>query len=491
MNRVLVTDGHFRKTLAVVRSLGRKGVHVTVGERTFLNTSFFSKYCSRRIVYPSPKRFPDRFIEFLLTEIKKHPIDCLFPMEEETLLLIAKYRSEISRYTCLLIPDLQKIEFVRDKGNLIRFAESHGIPVPKTVQFPPTLTLPREGGGEKNVIPREGGGEKNVIPHGGGGESKEFTRKGGGESKELPRQEGGGKRFHTHLRKGEEWEHSPSGIVETNKVALPLDGGGEGGGVNFSAIPVPAVIKPRISSGSFGIVYVQKKEDLAPSYQNVHERYPFPLIQEYIPDGGGTFGFSALFDESSNVKAAFVHKKLRMYPVQGGPSTLREGVEHPQIMGLGLSLLKSLNWVGIAMVEFKVDPRDGIPKLMEINPRFWGSLQLAIFSGVDFPYLILKMAKGEKFDPVLEYPVGRRSRWFLFGDMLHFLNNPERFHLQPSFWEFFDPNTCYDIISKDDPLPVLGAMATFFTFLYDPEMKRFLERRSPHPTLSPEGRGKV
>ena len=67
---VLVTDGHWRKTLAVVRSLGRKGIRVTVGERTFLNTSFFSKYCSRRIVYPSPRRHPDPFIEFLLEEIK-------------------------------------------------------------------------------------------------------------------------------------------------------------------------------------------------------------------------------------------------------------------------------------------------------------------------------------------------------------------------------------------------------------------------------------
>ncbi|MDI6763874.1 MAG: ATP-grasp domain-containing protein [Thermodesulfobacteriota bacterium] len=413
--RVLVTDGHFRKTLAVVRSLGQKGVHVTVGERTSLNTSFFSKYCSRRIVYPSPKRYPDRFIEFLLTEIKKNPIDCLFPMEEETLLLIAKYQSEISKFTYLLIPDLKKIEFVRDKGTLIQFAERHGIPAPKTYYLPPTLTLPRQGGGDYRGI-------------------------------------------------------SPFLQSDGINSALTLSPGGRGEGEGY-------VIKPRISSGSFGIAYVKKREDILPFYQNIHQRYPFPLIQEYIPDGGGTFGFSALFDEKSNVKAAFVHKKLRMYPVQGGPSTLREGVEHPQIMELGLSLLKSLNWVGIAMVEFKVDPRDGIPKLMEVNPRFWGSLQLAIFSGVDFPYLILKMAKGEKFEPVLHYTVGRRSRWLLFGDILHFFNNPERFHLQPSFFHFFDPNTSYDIISKDDPLPLLGSVATFFTFLYDPEMKRFLERR--------------
>jgi predicted ATP-grasp superfamily ATP-dependent carboligase len=393
---VLVTDGHWRKSLAVIRSLGRRGVHVTVGERTFLNTSFFSKYCARRIVYPSPRRYPDRFIEFLLKEIKKSHYDCLFPMEEETLLLLAKHHSEIDKYTYLIIPDLQKIEFVRDKGNLIQFAEGHGIPIPKTFFYLPTFSPPI---------------------------------------------------------------------------------GREGGEVSLSSIPIPAVIKPRISSGSFGIVYVRKREDLIPSYQKVHARYPFPLIQEWIPDGGGTFGISVLFDEASNVKAAFIHKKLRMYPVQGGPSTLREGVEHPQIMELGLSLLKSLNWTGVGMVEFKVDPRDGIPKLMEINPRFWGSLHLAIVSEVDFPYLILKMARGESFIPVLRYPVGKRCRWLLFGDILHFFKNPNRFHLQPSFFHFFEPDTFYDILSKDDPFPVLGSMATFFTFLYDPEMKRFLESR--------------
>jgi predicted ATP-grasp superfamily ATP-dependent carboligase len=411
---VLVTDGHFRKTLAVVRSLGRRGIHVTVGERTCLNTSFFSKYCFKRLVYPSPRRSPDRFIEFLLNEIKRNDYDCLFPMEEETLLLLAKYHSEISQYTYLLVPDLKKVEFVRDKRNLMQFAEAHGIPMPKTYYHPPTPEPCKGQGSGPKSNEVQGSPASNVVQ-----DLNQFVDK----------------------------------------------------------FPIPAVIKPRISSGSFGIVYVKKEEDFIPAYQSVHERFPFPLIQEWIPDGGGTYGLSALFDEASNIKAAFVHKKLRMYPVQGGPSTLREGVEHPQIMEMGLSLLKSLNWVGVGMVEFKVDPRDGIPKLMEINPRFWGSLQLAIVSGVDFPNLILKMARKESYDPVLHYAVGKRCRWFLLGDILHFLSNPNRFHLRPSFFHFFDPNTSYDIISREDPLPILGAVATFFTFLYDPEMKRFLERR--------------
>jgi len=424
MASVLVTDGHFRKTLAVVRSLGFKGIDVTVGERTFLNTSFFSKYCSRRLVYPSPRQRPDQFIEFLLNEIKKNHYECVFPMEEETLLLLAKYRSEISRYTYFLSPDLEKIEFVRDKGSLMRFAEAHGIPIPQTFQIPPS----------PEPCEVQGFGPVSKEVQGSGPVSKEV-----------------------------QGSPAPNVVQGLNHV--------------LDKIPIPAVIKPRISSGSLGIVYVKGSKDLSLSYQSVHQRFPFPIIQEWIPDGRGTYGFSALFDEGSNVKAAFIHKKLRMYPIEGGPSTLGEGVEHPQIMELGLSLLRSLNWVGVGMVEFKVDPRDGIPKLMEVNPRFWGSLQLAIVSGVDFPCLLLKMARRESFEPVLRYELGKRFRWLLLGDILHFLNNPNRFHLHPSFFRFFDPNTSYDIFSKDDPLPLLGSIATFFTFLYDPEMKRFLERR--------------
>ena len=59
-------------------------------------------------------------------------------MEEETLLLMAKYHSDISQYTHLLTPDLKQIEFVRDKRNLMQFAETHGIPIPKTHYLPPT-----------------------------------------------------------------------------------------------------------------------------------------------------------------------------------------------------------------------------------------------------------------------------------------------------------------------------------------------------------------
>ena len=67
------------------------------------------------------------------------------------------------------------------------------------------------------------------------------------------------------------------------------------------------------------------------------------------------------------------------------------------------------------MVEFKQDERDGLPKLMEINGRFWGSLQLAIDAGVDFPALLLQPPDALPSTP-LPYRVGVRNRWF-WGDV--------------------------------------------------------------------------
>lgn len=67
-----------------------------------------------------------------------------------------------------------------------------------------------------------------------------------------------------------------------------------------------------------------------------------------------------------------MHKRMREYPITGGSSTAAESMYDPELRDLGLTLLKALDWHGVAMVEFKKDSRDGKYKLMEINPKFWG-----------------------------------------------------------------------------------------------------------------------
>jgi len=388
-SEVFITDGHWRKSLAAVRALGKKGIKVTVGESTCLATATFSRHCHRSVVYPSPHHRPSEFIGFLLKELSRISYQMLLPMEDETLHLISRYHAEFSRLTYLPIVSFEKFSFAQRKDKILQMAEKHGIPIPKTWYI--------------------------------------------------------------------------DDISQINKLK--------------NSLPYPIVIKPKKSSGAVGICYSKQPGDLMEQYLSVHQRFPYPLIQELIPQEGPGYGASFLLDERGRVKASFVHKRLREYPVTGGASTLRESVRRDDIRDMAQVLLNALNWFGVGMVEFKVDPRDNIPKLMEVNPRFWGSLSLAVHAGVNFPYLLYRMSRGENFKPVEHYQIGKRCRWLLPGDILHFIYNPKRSSLVPKFFNFWDRNTAYDIISIEDPLPVLGRILTPLTFLYNADMKERLKKR--------------
>jgi predicted ATP-grasp superfamily ATP-dependent carboligase len=390
-SEVFITDGHWRKSLAAVRALGKKGIKVTVGESTRLATAAFSKYCHRAVVYPSPHHRPSEFIDFLLKELSRASYQMLLPMEDETLHLISGYHTEFTHLTYLPIVSFEKLSFAQRKDKILQMAEKHGIPIPKTWYI--------------------------------------------------------------------------DDISQINKLK--------------NSLPYPIVIKPKMSSGAVGICYSDKPGDLMEQYLSVHQRFPYPLIQELIPQEGPGYGASFLLDERGRVKASFVHKRLREYPVTGGASTLRESVRRDDIRDMAQVLLNALNWFGVGMVEFKVDPRDNIPKLMEVNPRFWGSLSLAVQAGVNFPYLLYRMSRGENFKPVEHYQIGKRCRWLLPGDILHFIYNPTRRSLVPEFFNFWDGNTAYDILSIEDPLPTLGRILTPLTFLYNADMKERLKKRKP------------
>ena len=142
------------------------------------------------------------------------------------------------------------------------------------------------------------------------------------------------------------------------------------------------------------------------------QRNPF-LIQEYI--SGQAHGIFSLYNHGKLV-TSFAHRRLRENPPSGGVSVLCESVEkNPEAWRMARTLLDHIGWHGVAMVEFKVTA-DGTPYLMEVNGRFWGSLQLAIDAGVDFPWLLYQLATGKTLDSVDGYATGVRSRWLL-GDL--------------------------------------------------------------------------
>jgi protein-tyrosine-phosphatase/predicted ATP-grasp superfamily ATP-dependent carboligase len=123
-----------------------------------------------------------------------------------------------------------------------------------------------------------------------------------------------------------------------------------------------------------------------------------PVLQQQYVHGRGV-GAEFLFDRGKKIWH-FVHERVHEYPLSGGASSYRRSIKPPAaLLRDAEKLLAALNWHGVAMVEFKVEFKmdsDDQYWLMEINPRFWGSLAVSIDAGVNFPLGLLQIARGEQ-----------------------------------------------------------------------------------------------
>jgi len=240
----------------------------------------------------------------------------------------------------------------------------------------------------------------------------------------------------------------------------------------LSGVEYPLVIKPcfsriRTDNGviSTGVRYARDADELKTVLSSDFFRnFPF-LIQERIQGPGvGIF----LLMKDGKVLAKFAHRRIREKPPSGGVSVLCESISPPvEALRAATEILGELRWSGVAMVEFKHDEKENVPKLIEINARFWGSLQLAVTSGVDFPYMLFRMATGESVEEPKEYRIGVKSRWEL-GDFDNLLirlmkksstlslpeTHPSRAEVAKDFFmDIFRPFVFNEILRADDPKP--------------------------------------
>src|SRR5205085_4086657 len=99
-------------------------------------------------------------------------------------------------------------------------------------------------------------------------------------------------------------------------------------------------------------------------------------------------------------------------PSTGGVAVLAMSEPLDRVLAqASLSLLRTLSWDGVAMVEFRKNFQTGQSVLMEVNGRYWGSCSLAILAGVDFPFYQWQLAHGEEPRPPGSYRVGMLWRW--------------------------------------------------------------------------------
>jgi protein-tyrosine-phosphatase/predicted ATP-grasp superfamily ATP-dependent carboligase len=138
---------------------------------------------------------------------------------------------------------------------------------------------------------------------------------------------------------------------------------------------------------------------------------PHVRVQQQSYVEGCGIGIELLFNKGHKVWQ-FAHERLHEFPLTGGRSTYRKSIlPDPRMLAAAETLLSALEWHGVAMVEFKLG-QNGDFYLLEINPRLWGSLALAIDAGVDFPLGLLLLASRHDLPPQPHYRVPYYTRDF-------------------------------------------------------------------------------
>jgi predicted ATP-grasp superfamily ATP-dependent carboligase len=267
---------------------------------------------------------------------------------------------------------------------------------------------------------------------------------------------------------------TPQTFFLKNNNDLPL--------ITNSIAEYPVVIKPALSRIAVNegflatnVTYAADRAELEAQYAtNPALRFPSMIQEKIVGLGTGLFTLYA----TDRHLALFSHRRLREKPPSGGVSVVSESVPlDGEMVEAASRLLSAVGWQGVAMVEFKRDERDGKAKLMEINGRFWGTLQLAVVCGVDFPCLLLNTLQEKSLNHrVGEYRIGHKMKWF-FGTLDHLLirlkNDDAALQLPPwaptkwgafkDFVKIFSRNTSFDVFDRRDIWPFIHEAKSYFS----------------------------
>lgn len=227
------------------------------------------------------------------------------------------------------------------------------------------------------------------------------------------------------------------------------------------SITYPAVFKLRKGAGAIGLGFPDDAQTLIRQYDalgsygdDIYDAKR-PLVQQFVP--GPIHDVCALFDRGRPL-ATLTQVRQLMHPARGGVGIYNRTTNEPIIRKQAIALLSALQWHGPAMVEFKQDSRDGTFRLLEINPRFWGTLDLSIQAGMDFPNLVTRLATGDILAPPSDYRIDEHYRWaFPYVFQRSTPSRPWR-----DTWALLRPDSkSHSELDLADPLPEVAKLAGF------------------------------
>ncbi len=175
------------------------------------------------------------------------------------------------------------------------------------------------------------------------------------------------------------------------------------------AVGFPLVVKPLYASASRGVHVVRDFAELRSVYAAVSKRYGRPIVQEYIPGplDGGFLRVIGVADSTGNVVALHVCRTLlTLFPDAVLPPAIARSETNPEIHAITARIAKVLGITGPFLMQYKVDARDGAPKLLEVNCKLSYRVWTTIADGLDIPRLALDAAANREMPPIVPRRVG-------------------------------------------------------------------------------------
>jgi predicted ATP-grasp superfamily ATP-dependent carboligase len=185
-----------------------------------------------------------------------------------------------------------------------------------------------------------------------------------------------------------------------------------------SKLKYPIVLKARKGAGADGVWYAGSAPELIDLYlkatgtentgDGVVRDTTQPMLQEYIP---GELHDVTAFCINGEMKLGLTQKRLLTRPLSGGLGIFNVTTKNEQLLQYASKIIDKNKWTGVMLIDFKMDSRDGRPKLLEINPRFWGTTWLTIKAGFNYHYYLVSHALGRSVTLPRNYRVGLHCRW--------------------------------------------------------------------------------
>ncbi len=158
-----------------------------------------------------------------------------------------------------------------------------------------------------------------------------------------------------------------------------------------ASVELPVIVKPRSGSGSRGIRLISDRDELA-----AVQRDGTQLVQEHLP--GPEHSLDVLARRDGRVLAVVPRERLK---VDSGIAVTARVTRDEELESFGRTVAERIGLVGVGNVQVK-QAAGGEPALLEVNPRFPGSMPLTIAAGVNMPALAVREALGQ---PMPDNPI--------------------------------------------------------------------------------------